>query len=203
MRQRIIPFSWRNVLLGLSGKSREIAEAEYYYEGYELARKLAEIDSENETERKTKVAAVDLKFGKIDEYTYERTVAEANADNVEIAYLDIDLAFNKISEKEHGRKMAELKNERWVYAVLIPETKDGVLSGKFELDWNDLWIDYLAEHGYHAQTEEEIIEMWLKDLQQSYLEEYMNDPDEYLKQMDQEMKVISKTDMSNGRVKYE
>jgi hypothetical protein len=36
--------------------------------------------------------------------------------------------------------------------------------GSLELDWNDQFIDLLAEHGYRGGTAEELVDAWLNDI---------------------------------------
>ena len=51
-----LPFSMMPVSWGLKGKTRAIAEAEYYYEGEELERVLANIGAETEEEKTIRLA---------------------------------------------------------------------------------------------------------------------------------------------------
>ena len=46
-----LPFSMMPASWGLKGKSRAIAEAEYYYDGEELEKALAAIDAETDEEK--------------------------------------------------------------------------------------------------------------------------------------------------------
>ena len=36
--------------------------------------------------------------------------------------------------------------------------------GSLELDWNDQFIDLLAEHGYRGNSAEELVDAWLNDI---------------------------------------
>jgi len=36
--------------------------------------------------------------------------------------------------------------------------------GSLELDWNDQFIDLLAEHGYRGNNAEELVDAWLNDI---------------------------------------
>ena len=67
----MLPASW-----GLKGKSREIAEAEYYYEGEDLEKRLAELTAETEVDKEVAKLEVDLKHEKIGKVEYEKKVAE-------------------------------------------------------------------------------------------------------------------------------
>ena len=46
-----LPFSMMPASWGLKGKSRAVAEAEYYYDGEDLEKALAEINSNSEEEK--------------------------------------------------------------------------------------------------------------------------------------------------------
>jgi hypothetical protein len=67
---RMLPASW-----GLKGKSREIAEAEYYYEGLDLERRLAEINSESEEDAEVAKLEVDLRNEVISKAEFDKKVA--------------------------------------------------------------------------------------------------------------------------------
>lgn len=68
---RMMPASW-----GLKGKSRAIAEAEYYYEGEDLEKRLAEINSSNEQDATIAKLEVDLKNENISKAEFDKKVAE-------------------------------------------------------------------------------------------------------------------------------
>lgn len=72
--KRIIPFSWRNKLLGLSGDSYNLAEAEYYYDGEDLKKKKIELSSDSATEKEIKFLKLELEANRITniEYSKER-----------------------------------------------------------------------------------------------------------------------------------
>ena len=60
-----IPFSMLPASWGLKGKSRAIAEAEYYYDGEDLEKALALIEVDNEVDGKVAELEIDLKNEKI------------------------------------------------------------------------------------------------------------------------------------------
>jgi len=66
----MLPASW-----GLKGKTREIAEAEYYYEGQELEEKLAEINADTPEEKEIAKLAVKRKHEEISQDAYDKAVA--------------------------------------------------------------------------------------------------------------------------------
>jgi hypothetical protein len=77
MKKRIIPFGWLPGSWGLRGKTRERAEAEYYFDGHELDSKLVDIDHEKGTkEHAMAKAKVDFKHKKTDAFEHDKRVIE-------------------------------------------------------------------------------------------------------------------------------
>jgi len=66
----MLPASW-----GLNGKTRAIAEAEYYFEGKELEEKLADIGGNTPEDKEVAVLAVKLKHEEISQDAYDKAVA--------------------------------------------------------------------------------------------------------------------------------
>jgi hypothetical protein len=66
----MLPASW-----GLKGKTRSIAEAEYYFEGKELEETLAEINAETPEDKEISVLTVKLKHEEISQDAYDKAVA--------------------------------------------------------------------------------------------------------------------------------
>jgi hypothetical protein len=98
-----LPFSMMPASWGLKGKSRAIAEAEYYYEGDELEEILAEINAETDSDKELAKLQVQLKNGKIGQYEFDKKVAElreepyvnvlkldVNPENAKAGYMELD-----------------------------------------------------------------------------------------------------------------
>ena len=77
-KKRLIPFKLLPASWGLSGRTRAIAEAEYYYDGIDLEKKLAEIYSESEKEKDLRVLEIDYNNEQITEQEYYKKKAEIN-----------------------------------------------------------------------------------------------------------------------------
>ena len=169
-----IPFSWLPASWGLRGKSRELAEAEYYLSGYELDIATARIGHGLESpEFTTSVLNIDLAYGKISAYDHDIRLAEINnADEValSLAKLDVDLKHNRVSAQEHERKTADIKNEP--YMAMPKISWDPVDPSKtfFELDYNDAFVASLRANSYQG-TDEDVINRWLNDVCNSILSE--------------------------------
>jgi len=122
---RMMPGSW-----GLRGKTRAIAEAEYYYEGAELKAKLAEIEADGDPiQTELNVLAEKLKAG---EMTFP----------------------------EYEKECANVKGEPYVNVLDMGIDPDNVANGYFELDYNDLFVKMLTEHGIVGKSDEEIVNIW-------------------------------------------
>ena len=169
-----IPFSWLPASWGLKGKSRELAEAEYYLTGYDLDVAKARIEHGLASPEFTKsVLDIDLAYGKISAYDHDTRLAEiGNTDETALALakLDVDLKHNKISAQEHERKVADLKNEP--YMAMPKISWDPVDPSKtfFELDYNDAFVQSLRSNSYQG-TDEDVINRWLNDVCNSILSE--------------------------------
>ena len=98
-----LPFSMMPASWGLKGKSRAVAEAEYYYTGIELEEALAEIDADTDLDKE--IAKLDVKFKneKIGKYEYDKALAdlkeepyvnvmklEVNPENAKAGYMELD-----------------------------------------------------------------------------------------------------------------
>ena len=84
----MLPASW-----GLSGKTRQIAEAEYCYDGADLDYELLRINSASEEEFNLKKLEYDHKNGNISHYDYNKEKASLTAQPwVDVKSVDVDTA---------------------------------------------------------------------------------------------------------------
>ena len=170
-----IPFSWLPASWGLRGKSRELAEAEYYLSGYELDIAKARIGHGLESPEFTKsVLNIDLAYGKISAYDHDIRLAEINnADEValSLAKLDVDLKHNRVSAQEHERKRADILNEPFMAMPKISWDPVDPSKTFFELDYNQAFVEWLRSNGYNNVSDEEAINRWLNDVCNSILSE--------------------------------
>jgi len=169
-----IPFGWLPAAWGLKGKSRELAEAEYYLTGYDLDIAKARIGHGLESPAFTRsVLDIDLAYGKISAYDHDVRLAEINNSDetvLALAKLDVDLKHNRVSTQEHERKTADIKNEP--YMAMPKISWDPVDPSKtfFELDYNDAFVQSLRNNSYQG-TDEDVINRWLNDVCNSILAE--------------------------------
>jgi len=86
-----LPFSMMPASWGLKGKSRAIAEAEYYYEGEELEEVLAGLNAVTDEDKEIAKLEVQFKNGKIGQYEYDKQIAEINKEPyVNVLKLDVN-----------------------------------------------------------------------------------------------------------------
>jgi hypothetical protein len=182
-----IPFSLFPASWGLRGKSRKIAEAEYYFEGYDLDKALARINADNNDDYELNLINIELKHKRIDEYAADNRRIDVNNrinGNDEkallLARLDLDLKYNKISQQEHERKTADLKGEPYMAMPKISWDPIDPSKTYFELDYNEYFIKYLEANGYQG-TEESIINHWLNDVCNSVLDEMASNEPEFVR----------------------
>lgn len=110
----IIPAHW-----GLSGKAKEIAKVNYYYEGYEADIRLAPLVYLTDYEIDKALAEIDLKHNKVNELAFDLKV------------LDIELKHKRITQDEHTIKVIQTRfkhhdlNEKDYDASLVEIMEDG------------------------------------------------------------------------------
>lgn len=162
--KKLIPFSWLPGAWGLHGKTREIAEAEYYLTGIELEKRILEIrkDDFDLDEYTRKCWDIDLKHNIISQEKYNRLIVSQIKDEKQknLASAELDFQEGKITENEYAKKVATLNNERWVKVLSLSFDGKNPKEGSFELDWNDKFVEDLKADGYDGHTPENIVNQW-------------------------------------------
>lgn len=160
----LVPAHW-----GLKGYPKEVALAHYTKSGYELEHHLIAINPEltyKEKELKAydvsykysnTMSVIDYQMGRLD--LLELTDVDRN-----IKKEDIKLSHNLITQYQHDKNVATIKGERWIKVLELETNEEDPKDGSFNLDWNDHFITYLAEHGYVYPTEDEAVDAWITDL---------------------------------------
>ncbi len=174
-KKRLIPFALLPAAWGLTGKSRKIAEAEYYYDGYDLEVELALINHGDSVDYNKTLIDVDLKHNKIDQLEADRRLVKlkypADSVELEVALLEVNLKHNMISQIDFDKKRAELLEEPYMAMPKISWDPIDPTKTYFELDYNEYFVQYLERNGY-AGTEEEIINRWLNDVCLSVIDDF-------------------------------
>lgn len=163
----------------------EISKAYYYYTGEMLERKLNSINIDfkkySMIEYNCKEVAIDLKYNKIDQYTYEHMinniVNEKDIVKKDIGSSEIELKYNKIKDYEHESNVATIKKEPFM-KIIDSDIDWKTKEFSYKPIWNSYFIEWLKSIGYNHQSdmsEEEFVDLYIKDIFCSHL---MNEIDE-------------------------
>jgi len=137
-KRRIIPFRMLPMSWGLKGKLRDLAEAQYYYEGDELNSVIQDIE---------------IRYMPDD--SKEKRVAQLKQKHIR----------KEISDTEYNKSFADIHQEPWVVVKNIETDPESPAVGSIELDWNDAFVEMLEEKGYGpAPSQEEVVDQWLSEL---------------------------------------
>ena len=117
----------------------------------------------------------------------------------QLKMLDIDRRYGKLSELEFNKQSANIKEEPYVGVVNTHFNPKDPKNGFFELDWNQKFIDNLAENGYVAEKEEDAVNKWFNDLCKNImLEDMDHDVLDAMKENIEEQR----KDLGDGKVEY-
>jgi hypothetical protein len=96
----------------------------------------------------------------------EREDAESITDDKKrvLAIAKIDRKYNKISQQEFEKRVATENDEPYVRVVNLEMDSKSPGSGYFELDFNEHFVEYLANSGYDGVEPDEIVDNWFNDL---------------------------------------
>jgi hypothetical protein len=112
---RVIPFSWWPANWGMTGKRREIALAEYHWDGEDLAYKLLEINHDDKESKEYRLdkLKLDYRYHKVGEFDYglglienDPTSADVDRERKIAHYLK---RFGRITDEELEYKLFELQ----------------------------------------------------------------------------------------------
>lgn len=117
-------------------------------------------------------AEVDMRHGRLSKYEYEKLVAENNKDlnevEKELELLRIEFENGKLTKMQYEKESFTLQEKPWVGVIDQGIDLDqGVNGFLIELDWNEYWIEFLRLNGYTGATDEQIIETWFSDVNNS------------------------------------
>lgn len=164
MSKKIIPFSWHPFTWGTTGKTRQILEAEFSLNGYDLKKRLLEIHADEFTEKELRKKLIDLDFqyNKIDKSTQLRNLVDMIEDEHQrsLAILELDFKENKITDIEYQKQIATHNKEPWVTVLSMDFGGKQALEGSFELDWNEFFVENLIKEGYSGPTDDNIVNQW-------------------------------------------
>lgn len=87
-----------------------------------------------------------------------------NEKDMEERISKIDLEFGHITQDEHDKKVATLNGNPYVKVLNIDLDENAPGAGFFELDFNEHFVEYLANSGYEGIEPDEIVDNWFNDL---------------------------------------
>lgn len=121
---------------GLTGKVRELAEAEYTLDGEDLEKRKIEIN-----------------------------IAEKSQEDIAIDLLAHEVKYGRLSQKELEKQSATIKGEPWVDIKSLETDPENPRYGGVELDWNEAFVRNLELHGYGPNPEDDdTVNAWFNDL---------------------------------------
>ena len=100
-----------------------------------------------------------------------------NERDMEERISEIDLEFGRISQEEHDKKVATLNGDPYNKVVKLDLDEKSPGAGFFELDFNEHFVEYLANSGYEGVEPDEIVDNWFNDLCQNIVMEGLEDGD--------------------------
>lgn len=168
---KLLPASW-----GLKGKTREIAEAEYYYEGERLDRALIDINNPAGKDREIAHLAIDLKYKHIELLEHDEKYAELTMDkdskDYKLEMARINHIRRKLTDREYEKEVATINEEPYI-AMFNIDAKEY----SFEFDWNEYFIADLEDAGFGPYPKDEMyIEEWYNELSKAItLEAFQGD----------------------------
>ena len=100
-----------------------------------------------------------------------------NERDMEERFAEIDREFNRITQDEYEKKIATLNGEPYVKVLNIDLDDNAPGAGFFELDFNEHFVEYLANSGYEGVEPEQIVDNWFNDLCKNIVLSELEDDD--------------------------
>jgi len=69
------------------------------------------------------------------------------------------------------KEIANEKGEPYISVLSVDLDKKNLGNGSFELDWNDAFIKELRAAGYPGKTDEDVVDMWFRNICRNILAE--------------------------------
>lgn len=69
------------------------------------------------------------------------------------------------------KEIATEKGEPFISVLSVDIDKKNLGNGSFELDWNDIFIKELRAAGYPGKTDEDVVDMWFRNVCRNVLAE--------------------------------
>lgn len=188
---------------GLKGSMLKRARIEYDYSAPEDARlrkeKLMVIDHAGDDLEIAKLALL-LEYNEITKREFKEGLIAINykegSDELETAKNKLLLLYNDITKLEYEKRKSTLAKEPWVHGELHGDPDVGFY---FEMDWNDLFLDYLSTLGFSGPNHEDVVDQWITRL---YTNEFMLGEWESLKSEAEAGVTIASAKRSDGKTEH-
>jgi len=112
----------------------------------------------------------------------------SNEKERDIALAGLDLKYGHITNDDHDKKVATLKGEPWVKVLKMELELNKPGSGFFEIDFNEDFVEYLANNGYEGSDNDTIVDNWFNDLCKNIVMEGLEDYEGTTKSADTKIK---------------
>lgn len=94
------------------------------------------------------------------------------------------------------KEIATEKGEPYISVLSVDLDKSNVGNGSFELDWNDTFIKQLRAAGYPGKTDEDVVDMWFRNICRNVLAEAY---EQEIAQKPDNIRYINRTQGKDGR----
>lgn len=167
MKSFLNPLSWLS-----NNKKKAVTRAHKQHTGYELEKRLLDIDLEYGEISKIEYAELLETL----ELKYLSKQADDKAHFEELKLLR-ELTKGKIKHHDYEREMATLKDEPYVTVLNMDVDSENVVQGYIELDWNDQFVKMLSEAGITGTSDDDIVNKWFNGICRTVLLQEQVDQD--------------------------
>lgn len=77
----------------------------------------------------------------------------------------------KLKATKTPKEIATEKGEPYINVLSVDIDKKNMSNGSFELDWNDAFIKELRAAGYPGKTDEDVVDLWFRNVCRNILAE--------------------------------
>jgi len=150
----------------MNEEEKKIAVIKNTLTGEARERALAELITDKH-QQSIENLKIDLKYNHIDRFVYDTKMAELTYTDKELLeemLLNIELDHDKITTNEYERRLADINAEPYVRVINIEYDEKNPSAGFFELDYNEHFVEYLANNGYGGTEPDDIVDNWFNDI---------------------------------------
>lgn len=97
------------------------------------------------------------------------------------------------------KEIATEKGEPYISVLTVEVDKNNLGSGSFELDWNDTFIKNLRAAGYPGKTDEDVVDMWFRNICRNILAETFEQEEAQKTPTDSNVRYINRKTGDDGR----